>query len=359
LRLVGKLKLGYYPLPISEGEKIKKLLAFGPDATSVVDPCVGDGAALLQLTEAAGTCRRHGIELDSARAAAANAAGITTVQGSAFDTYSRVERFSFLYLNPPYDSEIGSFGNRRMEELFLDHTAHWLAFGGILVFVIPRQRLEPCADILAHDFKDIQVFKMTDPESVRFDQIVVFAVRRKFSARGYREVLSKLKSYAKGYIPLPELTGNEAPYSVPPTPATSLEYRGLPLDAIEDQLPKSLAYQQVVRQFLLPPPTAKEARPLTPLHAGHVGVLATAGLLNGVFNQGVDRHIARWSSTKNVTTTEEVEVDEESEKTTIIKRHTERFSNEVTVLYEIGKAKVYGEMAPMAEAEPVALAASA
>jgi hypothetical protein len=40
------------------------------------------------------------------------------------------ESFSLLYLNPPYDSEIGSAGNSRMERLFLEHTYRWLVMDG-------------------------------------------------------------------------------------------------------------------------------------------------------------------------------------------------------------------------------------
>jgi hypothetical protein len=41
-------------------------------------------------------------------------------------------------------------------------------------------------------------------------------------------------------------------------------------------------------------------RPITLLHAGHVGLLCTAGLLNGVFGHGEERHIARWRSVKSL-----------------------------------------------------------
>jgi hypothetical protein len=41
-RSVAKLKMGFYPLPESEGAKLRQLLSFtGP--ASVVDPCVGQG----------------------------------------------------------------------------------------------------------------------------------------------------------------------------------------------------------------------------------------------------------------------------------------------------------------------------
>src|ERR1017187_231870 len=90
VRLAGRLKLGYYPLPPAEGDKIRNLLQFGLEPASVIDPCVGTGAALQQITKG-GNCRLYGIELDAARAATAAAMGITTVQGSTFDTHSKVE----------------------------------------------------------------------------------------------------------------------------------------------------------------------------------------------------------------------------------------------------------------------------
>lgn len=51
-RSVAKLKMGYYPLPESEGVKLRELLTFtGP--ASVVDPCMGQGTALNLLTQGA------------------------------------------------------------------------------------------------------------------------------------------------------------------------------------------------------------------------------------------------------------------------------------------------------------------
>ena len=35
---------------------------------------------------------------------------------------AKLGSFSVLYLNPPYDSEVGSIDNRRMEYLFLEYT---------------------------------------------------------------------------------------------------------------------------------------------------------------------------------------------------------------------------------------------
>ena len=42
MRNAGRLKLGYYPLPVEEARNIQALLVgYGPYAA--IDPCVGDG----------------------------------------------------------------------------------------------------------------------------------------------------------------------------------------------------------------------------------------------------------------------------------------------------------------------------
>ena len=176
MRNVARLKMGYYPLPVAEGVKLRSLLSFaGP--TSVIDPCVGQGTALHLITSDA-QIRRYGVELDAERARIASANGIETIQGNAFDAIAKPESFSLLYLNPPYDSEIGSVGNSRMERLFLEHTFRWLVMDGVLVLVIPFERLHECAGVLSSHFARLNIFRMTDEESVRFRQIAVLGVRR-------------------------------------------------------------------------------------------------------------------------------------------------------------------------------------
>jgi hypothetical protein len=72
---------------------------------------------------------------------------------------------------------------------------------------------------------------------------------------------------------------------------------GIPLDEVEDLLLESAAYRQAGR-VLLPKLNDVRGRPLTPLHGKHVGLLCTAGMLNGVFGDGETRHIAHWRSVK-------------------------------------------------------------
>ena len=79
-------------------------------------------------------------------------------------------------------------------------------------------------------------------------------------------------------------------YRVPESDPVKLSYRGLPLDLTEDLLSKSPAYRQAAR-ILFADVELIEGRPLTPLHGGHVGLLCTAGMLNGIFGQGQSWHI--------------------------------------------------------------------
>jgi hypothetical protein len=331
MRNVARLKMGYYPLPESEGEKLRALLSF-PQPASVIDPCVGQGTALHLVTGDA-KVRRYSVELDAERARIAASKGIETIQGNAFDAIAKPESFSLLYLNPPYDSEIGSVANDRMERLFLDHTYRWLAPEGVLVLVIPFERLYDCVGVLGSHFGRLSVLRMTDEESVRFRQIAVLGVRRNIRGTALEDNKRFLQSISPygSFHALPELTPSScAPYSVPPSGDAALGYRGLPYDLLEDLLPNSGAWKQTI-PFLMPHEDVATGRPITPLHGGHVGLLCTAGLLNGVFGDGDERHIARWRSVKHVTTFVEDDGD------TQIVHHRERWTNELRLVYADGR----------------------
>lgn len=334
MRGAARLKLGYYPLSDAEGARLRQLLEFSPGGGSVLDPCVGTGAALNQITAGA-AATRFGVELDTERAQLANAAGIQTVHGNIFGASAAAESFSLLYLNPPYDSEIGPYDNKRMEYLFLKHTHKWLAQGGVLIFVIQQAQFEPCIPILSSQFRGFQALRLTDPESTRFNQVVLLATRKDIRADA-QESNRRALIEAINRNPLPVLTGDEPKYTVPATPPATLTYRGLPLDEIEDLLPLSPAWKKV-EGCLMPREEVPIERPITPMHAGHVGLLSAAGMLNGVVGTEPDRHIARWETRKYVTT-----FSESDEKYTEIHRQ-ERFSNEVALVYEDGRTLVLAD----------------
>ena len=119
MRGIARQKLGYYPLPQNEAERIRRFLSFHGDAVSALDPCAGGGAAMATITSGAQTVR-HAIELDAFRAEEARSILDHVIQGNCFDVHSAVESFSLLFENPPYDFEVGENRNGRMEYLFLN-----------------------------------------------------------------------------------------------------------------------------------------------------------------------------------------------------------------------------------------------
>jgi len=141
---------------------------------------------------------------------------------------------------------------------------------------------------------------------------------------------NQVESLARRYEELPILSTRSVELRVPPTGVAELSHTGLPLDLIEDLLADSAAYRQV-SQLLDPQPVSLTTRPLTPLHKGHIGLLSTAGLLNGIFGSGDRLHVAAWKTKKRVFKTEETE-DEK-----IIIREWEQFVHELAVAFANGE----------------------
>jgi SAM-dependent methyltransferase len=336
MRLAGRQRLGFYPLPGPEAERIRRFLRFAGQQCSALDPCIGDGVAFAKITSDAKVLR-YGIELDAYRAEQARLVASEVIQGNCFDVQCPIDSFSLIYLNPPYDFELGEQKSQRMERLFLEHVYRWLKPGGVLGFVIPGVRIGECSAVLSVHFRDVRVYRLTERESVRYKQVIVFGVRRTRNERERlqdsditraRQWYASLARDPEPLSPLPSEPDHQ--YVIPAGEPVRLVYRGLPLDQIEDLLPKSSAYRQAAPVLF-----AQEAdisgRPLTPLHGGHVGLLCTAGMLNGIFGDGAVRHIAHWQSIKLVDRTEE-----EEDGATVV-REKERFSNELTLVFSTGE----------------------
>lgn len=336
MRPHGQTKLGFFPLPVAEAKRLKSWLNL-PEEFSALDPCVGDGVAFAQLLRDVAV-RRYGIEIDADRAAQARALGIETLQADAMDVRCPVESVSLLYLNPPYDWEAGASNNQRLEVVFLEHTYRWLKPAGVLLFVIPQNRLAKCARLLSEQFIDLRVFRLTESACIEFKQIVVLASRRKRHVHLSDRALLEGTRYLENLAMRPDLPSSgdiqDAMYEVPSSGPIVLTNAGLPLDEVEDLVLESAAYRQASR-LLLPKQRDVRGRPLTPLHGGHVGLLCTAGMLNGVFGEGEERHIAHWRSLKFCDHWEE-----EEEDGTRILHDRERFSHELTLVFANGRTQI-------------------
>ncbi|MGH9374928.1 MAG: DUF6094 domain-containing protein [Terriglobia bacterium] len=349
-------KMGFFPLAEAEAHRIRQHLVYPASRFVALDPCVGEGRALAVLTEGAHG-QRCGIELDVYRAEQAQTRLDQVVYGDCLDVDCRAESCSLLYENPPYDFAANEDGaGQRLEALFLQRTYRWLKTGGVLILVIPVAQLAVCGNILSTQFKDTEVYRLTEPESVEYKQVVVFGVRRSRRERDRlqdREISGLRLEYGRKARSFEALSVLSDPaqrlYAVPEADPIELVHRGLPLDAIEDVLAQSSAYRQASR-ILFSRLSRNEGRPLTPLHGGHTALLAVSSRLDGIFGQEELRHISRWQAVKTILRLEE---DDEKGVTTI--REKEQFSHALNLLYVDGGTAVLTADPPAEDEEPASV----
>jgi hypothetical protein len=100
MRIQGKLRLGFFPLSLTEARRIRACLRYPASPCSAIDPCIGDGAAFLTITGES-CARRYGIELDAYRAEQAAAVVDEMIHGDCLDVHCSVESCGLAFLNPP------------------------------------------------------------------------------------------------------------------------------------------------------------------------------------------------------------------------------------------------------------------
>jgi Uncharacterised methyltransferase family (DUF6094) len=281
----SRKKLGYFPLERELANGIRPRLCFPENRFSALDPCCGTGLALFRITEP-NSCSRYGIEVDKIRASAAENLCYSVLHGD-FESAILEGECQLLFLNPPYDQEVGS--RVRVEEAFLDRGAKFLVAGGVLILAIPFRVLAGLLKILTGEFHTIRIVK-GDPV---FSQILVFAVRRgenePFDHNSHRNA----ERVAQGaWDSLPSLDEGEWAYSIPePAAGTSFLVRREEIDpeSIVQALLTSGVLKSLVDSDLCRTPV--EDRPLEILHPlteGMTALLLLAGYFDGMLFDGGD-----------------------------------------------------------------------
>ena len=150
------------------------------DTLRILDPCCGAGDALAQFadllrdrgTVPVETC---GVELHRDRAEQAAHRLDRALACDLFATSIANNAFGVLYLNPPYDWDQE---DKRVEHAFLTHCTRYLIDGGLLLFIVPKQRLTVSARYLSSHYRDIRCWAFPSPEREVFDQVVLVARRK-------------------------------------------------------------------------------------------------------------------------------------------------------------------------------------
>jgi hypothetical protein len=330
MRLEAKIKMGYYPTPLSVVERVRSFLRFPDDNVNLFDPCCGEGLALKNLKGDAKAIT-YGIELDEYRAEQAKSNLDHVIKGSYEDARVSNNAFSCLFLNPPYDWDVPNKqeGSDRTEKVFLKGTLRYLQPSGALIYIIPQRRLSnDVAKILSYRFDDFNVFRFPDDEYQEFKQIVLFGSKKQEAVLNDREY-DRLK-----IIPqrdLQEIPYAEEPvYHLPPSGPVSL-FRSSLID--EEELEKELGSSILWSRIKGNGDAGDDymGRPPLPLHKGHLGLLLANGCLDGVVGEGKDRHIVRGKVEKVVSKYEEYEGD------TKIERDVESYRVSIKILKKDGE----------------------
>ena len=332
MRLAGQAKGGFYPTPDRVVNMIATLMRppYGyvnrAKATiRALDPCCGAGDALGKLTdrlrETGNTAiETYGVELHKDRAEEAAERLDHVLPADAFQTSIANGAFGLLFLNPPYDWEQDD--KKRVEHAFLTHCTRYLVDGGVLVFIVPRQRLTVSARFLSTHYTRVRCWAFPDPEREAFDQVVLMAVRRaEPSPDGYTE--AQIREWAEGE-PETLRMSQYAVFNPPLTAAGDVLFTRRTVDPVEAAAEARRAGLWTNPQITdaLWPATEDRTRPLMPLRRGHMAMLVAAGFLDNLqLEADGHRILVKGRTSKEmvlVDDTPEKEVFRERIKTTVV-----------------------------------------
>lgn len=288
MRLAGQAKMGYFPTP----ELVTSIIAQYLKRTDnglirILDPCAGEGTALEFIGNHL-QAKTYGVELDNERGKQAQdkltQCLITDYQNTRISNSS----FSLLWLNPPYDwssRDNETETSERYELTFLRNCFLYLCLKGILVYLIPQQRLDKkIAQILSYRFENISVFRFPEQEYKSFKQLVIFGILKKspFKDDEVTEHLIAFGKFQKEVPFLPEIPSSV--YEIPLSPVKStLIFSGKEIN--QENLVgeiQNLGLFSRIKELTTPVSMNKIIKPIMPLRYGHLAQILACGFMNGV-----------------------------------------------------------------------------
>ena len=333
MRLAAQAKGGFYPTPDRVVDMIADLIDtpigyyyHNSETLRILDPCCGAGDAAERLAKGihganAVPVETYGVELHSDRAEEAARRLHRTLSADLFRTSIANGAFSILYLNPPYDWDSA---DKRTEHAFLTYTTRYLVEEGLLVFIVPRQRLAVSARYLSTHYRRIRCWTFPEPEQQVFDQVALVGYRKADpSPDPYAE--AQVREWAHGE---PEhLRFSRYPeFTAPTMPMGDILFATRTVDpvAAATEARRSGLWTSVEITDSLWPARVDRTRPLMPLRRGHMAMLVAAGFLDNLCLESEGKRILVKGRTSK--TMEMVEDSPEREV------HRERLSTTVVAL---------------------------
>ena len=353
MRLAAQAKGGYYPTPERVVDLIADLIHTPSgyyrdrETLRILDPCCGAGDALERLAQRLDRpnslpIETYGVELHRARAEEAARRLHRALAADLFATSIANGAFGLLLLNPPYDFDSE---DKRTEHAFLTQTTRYLAESGLLVFIVPRQRLAVSARYLSTHYGRMQCWAFPDPERDVFDQVVLM---------GYRKADPVPDADAEGRVlewavgePQPLRSNPYTEFSPATTPSGDILFATRTVDpvAAAAEARRSGLWANTEITDTLWPAKDSRTRPLMPLRRGHMAMLVAAGFLDNLVLEADGRRIL----VKGRTSKEMVMVEDAPEKEV----HREKLTTTVVALdLDGGQIEDIAALAQTAHPEP-------
>ncbi len=328
-RLASTAKAGFFPTPERVTELVTRFVISSSPRGRLLDPCCGEGIAA-QCVAQAWNLEAYGIEIDAERAVEASSRLHRVLHLDYAAVRTPHHSFQVLYLNPPYD--YAEDDGKRTEYQFLRDTVKWLQPGGLLVYIVPQNRVDPrMAGFLATAYESIRAYRFTDPEYAQFRQAVIFGIAKKEPSRDDATSLALLQHCRNGLPVLPESPSAEECYTLPGFSDDERFYFRCteinPQEALAEAISSGAWNSAEWQAWLSPRTDLITFRPLMPLKKGHLAMLIAAGLMQNLRLESTDgkEHLLVKGRTYKVQ--EEVQSDDEDEEVV-----RDRFVTEIVTL---------------------------
>lgn len=306
MRHAARALSGYYPAPPEAVSAITARIMIPTHPVAILDPCAGQGAAIHQIADdlSVSSANVYAVELDEGRAvdvkerlAGANVLAPCSFFGASVTPQS----FSFAWVNPPFDDEIG--GGNRVEETFLFRAAALLKTNGVVALVCPDRVAQNwrMQEAFISSFRLISIVEF--PDHVRkFDEVVMLGVKRPATVQPWKHHIKN------------EMAPEEFMYSLPESAGPKVWAK----HSLTDGEIARLIERSPLRRMFDPPKELPLPRPAMSLGAGHIAFLVASGHVDGIVRpDGEPPHVVRGSARKEqYLASTDTSVNEEGEVTT-------------------------------------------
>lgn len=227
-------KLGAYYTDVGHAKRIGRLFDFdSAEEICVLEPSIGDGKAVLAVTDRRENCKIFGVELqeETYEHELKDNPDFEGILNQDFLRGVKISHgvFSFCFANPPYGVQREEEGGQRLESLFLSKISGYLRVGGYLVYVIPYQVFsdEKFFRQILNRYELLSYYRFDDAEYAKYHQVALVLKKKRMS--GYLRSLFE-EQYAacadiSSYPYLPALDEEvDEQYPVPESRVQDMEY---------------------------------------------------------------------------------------------------------------------------------------